>query len=98
MKILAIDPGTTESGYCLMEGYKPVKFGKIKNTELLKSIIRGHEMDADHVVIEMIASYGNSVGEYVFDTCVWIGAADGRKNGPVPQQPGQGCQHPARAD
>jgi len=73
VKILAIDPGTTESGYCLMEGYKPVKFGKIKNTELLKAIIRGHEMDADHVVIEMIASFGNTVGKDVFETCIWIG-------------------------
>ena len=87
MKILAIDPGTTESGYCLMEGYKPVKFGKIKNAELLKGIIRGHDFDADQVIIEMIASYGSSVGEYVFETCVWIGrfwqAAETEMESPV---------------
>ena len=31
MRILAIDPGNIESGYCVLSGYSPVKFGKISN-------------------------------------------------------------------
>jgi hypothetical protein len=49
---------------------KPILFGKLFNEELIKK----HLYDsADHLVIEMIASYGMAVGREVFDTCVWVG-------------------------
>lgn len=72
MKILAIDPGNTESAYCVIdsETYKPVEFGKIEN-ERISLGMRFAEYDL--LVIEMIASYGMPVGKEVFDTCVWIG-------------------------
>ena len=76
MRIIAIDPGSVESGYVIMEGYKPIDFGKIRNTELLNKIFH---MDIDSgkhpeaMAIEMIASYGKPVGKDVFETCVWIG-------------------------
>ena len=71
-KILAIDAGNIESGYCLMdaETYKPIEFGKINNHELLTKVL---ELDYDDLILEMIASYGMPVGASVFDTCVWIG-------------------------
>lgn len=72
MKILSIDPGNEFSGYCIIdsETYKPLEFGKIENNELLE-IIKTRQYD--NSAIEMIASYGMSVGKSVFDTCVWIG-------------------------
>ena len=70
MKILAIDPGNTESAYVLMDNYKPIEFGKIPNNEMLDICDRYEYQKA---VIEMIASYGMSVGKEVFETCVWIG-------------------------
>lgn len=72
MKILSIDPGNEFSGYCIIdsETYKPLEFGKIENNELLE-IIKTKQYD--NSAIEMIASYGMSVGKSVFDTCVWIG-------------------------
>lgn len=80
MKILAIDPGNTESAYVLMdEDYKPLEFGKLKNSDMrqyLKSAMRYEEFKDDYytrVALEMIASYGMAVGSTVFDTCVWIG-------------------------
>lgn len=72
MKVLAIDPGDTESGICLMDGYKPWKADKLSNDDTLK-IIDTYSTWADAVVIEMVASYGMAVGKSVFDTCVWIG-------------------------
>lgn len=72
MKVLAIDPGDTESGFCLMEGYKPVRFEKAKNEDML-DLIRLNGLQLDAVVIEMVASYGMAVGKNIFDTCVWIG-------------------------
>lgn len=71
-KILAIDAGNIESGYCLMdaETYKPIEFGKIDNHQLLCKIL---ELKYDYLILEMIASYGMPVGASVFDTCVWIG-------------------------
>lgn len=76
MKILAIDPGTTESGYCIMDDYKPVPvmFGKLPNDLLLDVVSKAQNInDVECVVIEMVESYGNAVGQTVFETCVWIG-------------------------
>jgi hypothetical protein len=77
--ILAIDPGSTESGYALIEPVtcKPVEAGKIPNEQLLDHLrqwlVYGPEDYVTSVAIEMIASYGMSVGQDIFETCVWIG-------------------------
>lgn len=71
MRLLAIDPGNVESGWCVIdEDYKFLQYGKSVNEDLLFWLKR---TPFDHVVIEMVASYGMPVGKTVFDTCVWIG-------------------------
>jgi len=72
MRILAIDPGNTESGYALIDSitWKPYDAGKITNFYLRDKLMDG---GYDYVAIEMIASYGMAVGKEVFETCVWIG-------------------------
>lgn len=70
MRILAIDPGTTESGWCLYEAGGAIESGTMPNTQLLFEL---RANNADTVAIEMIASYGMAVGREVFETCVWIG-------------------------
>lgn len=79
--ILAIDPGNEESAYCLIqkETYKPIEFGKISNHLML---IKLHELEYDKLIVEMIASYGMSVGQTVFETCVWIGRFIQRRTSP----------------
>ena len=72
MKILAIDPGNTTSGYALMDGYTPTRFGCADNDYLLELLGSG-SLGVEAVIIEMVASYGMSVGAEVFETCVWIG-------------------------
>ena len=79
MRILAIDPGNTASGVALIDSdtCAPIYVDKIDNGSLLQLIVRGSEkIDADKVVVEMVASYGMAVGREVFDTCVWIGRYD----------------------
>jgi len=78
--IIAIDPGSEESGYVILdEDLRPQEFGKIPNDELLGVI---EAVDANnqtyskgkvHMAIEMVACYGMPVGKEIFDTCVWIG-------------------------
>ena len=74
MKILSIDPGSIESAYAVLDGdLRPVRFGKVSN-EALIGMIYNHEFDdCNKCSIEMIASYGMSVGASVFETCVMIG-------------------------
>jgi hypothetical protein len=70
MHILAIDPGPEKSAYVLMDAATKslLKFGHVENVTLL------HEkFDAEHVVLEMVQSFGMPVGKEVFETCVWIG-------------------------
>jgi hypothetical protein len=69
--ILAIDPGTTHSGWCVLGGIgpRPMASGVYENGELL-AVLRENR---NPVAIEMIASYGMAVGKEVFETCVWIG-------------------------
>lgn len=71
MRILAIDPGNIESGYCVLDGYRPVKFGKIPN-DGFKNLF-DDLFGCDVAVIEMVESYGMPVGREVFDTVRWIG-------------------------
>ena len=78
MSILAIDPGNTESGYALIDSVtaEPLDVGKVSNENLLDRLsdwLDGGEGPVTHVAIEMIRSYGMSVGDTVFETCVWIG-------------------------
>jgi hypothetical protein len=75
MRILAIDPGNTESGYALIDSAtcQPINTGKISNYDLREMITAGQFTNVDHVSIEMVASYGMAVGKEVFETCVWIG-------------------------
>lgn len=68
-KILAIDPGTLESGWVILEGRRVVDSGVSLNGCVLLTIAEWR----DALAIEMIASYGMPVGREVFETCVWIG-------------------------
>jgi hypothetical protein len=69
--ILAIDPGTTQSGWCVYDGAAVLHSGVSPNHDVLGMIADDDLFD--HLAIEMIASYGMAVGREVFETCVWIG-------------------------
>ena len=73
--IIAIDPGNAQSGYCVIDRntLRPLEFGKVDNVELLRKLASATEQGWRWAVIEMVASYGMSVGRDVFDTTVWIG-------------------------
>lgn len=70
--ILAIDPGTTESGWCLFDGKRVVDSGVGKNSDVLADIACSPE-SRKLLAIEMMSSYGMPVGREVLETCVWIG-------------------------
>ena len=79
MRVLAIDPGSTESAYVVIDdNRRPLSFDKVANYDLLDCLSEGDfgdvsVADLDAVAIEMVASYGMPVGAEVFDTCLWIG-------------------------
>lgn len=89
MKILAIDPGNTDSAYVVVDSVtrRPLQFAKLNNVELLIMLRAGDFADCDQTAVEMVASYGMPVGADVFETCVWIGrfveVAVQRTDGPV---------------
>lgn len=70
-RILALDPGTTETGWCLFQGGRIVQSGTRGNEDmrLTLSTLTPNAL----LAVEMIASYGMPVGREVFETCVWIG-------------------------
>jgi hypothetical protein len=80
-RILAIDPGPTESAYAVIDidTRFPVTVGKHTNDDVSELIPNLRAMYAwsggglSSVAIEMVSSYGMPVGAEVFETCVWIG-------------------------
>ena len=82
MRILAIDPGPTQSAYVIwqppIEGLPPAlyDFGKVSTIEMIQKM---QQLDGtknpliSHVAIEMVASYGMAVGKDVFETVFNIG-------------------------
>ena len=70
-RILAIDPGTEQSGWVLYDLITDqLVSGITNNTELLLEMDKMHATD---LAIEMIGNYGMAVGRSTFETCVWIG-------------------------
>jgi len=76
-RLIAIDPGTTESAYVVMEGSTVLAHGIVSNMAMLARITVLPDADAslavEHMAYEMVACYGMPVGREVFETCVWIG-------------------------
>lgn len=72
MRIFAIDAGTTQSGFCIMdsETYKPLLFGKEDNEEVLKYVLEGCY---DVLVYEEFASYGMPIGRSTIASITWNG-------------------------
>jgi hypothetical protein len=70
MTILALDPGPTQTGWCIYDGACVLDCGVMANAGVLAAL---EDVPADRLAIEMIASYGMAVGREVFETCVWIG-------------------------
>jgi hypothetical protein len=68
--ILAVDPGTVESGWCVLHEGRVHNSGVARNIDLLCDIkVSPHAT----LAIEMVASYGMPVGREVFETVRWIG-------------------------
>lgn len=74
MRLLAIDPGTTQSAYAMLnEDYSLVSAAKVEN-EVLLTLVKDGEwdemaiecMEARHVV-------NGVIGSETYDTCYWIG-------------------------
>jgi hypothetical protein len=71
MRILAVDPGTEVSGWCLWhDGI--VAFGVDANRDVRRMVL-DNEHRADVLALEMVASYGMAVGAEVFRTVWWAG-------------------------
>ena len=71
--ILAIDPGTTHSGWCTYVDGKVWGGGVTNNFDMLRHVIEPPWKEDDILAIEMVASYGMAVGKEVFETVRWIG-------------------------
>jgi hypothetical protein len=74
--ILAIDPGTTQSGWCVLDSNKGVVVSDVDtNADVLERIGWACDVGSgiDTLAIEMIAGMGMIVGKETFDTCRWIG-------------------------
>lgn len=75
MRVFAIDPGNTESAYCVVDAdtLRPLDFAKIPNNELRDYIRDFIFEEEDRAVVEMVENLGMGVGREVFETAVWIG-------------------------
>lgn len=76
--ILALDAGTTQTGYCFVDEYsmKPLQFGKIDNNRIYDEIHRLANMSCERrLAIEQFAHYGskNPVGATTIEAITWNG-------------------------
>lgn len=75
MRAFAIDPGTRQSAYCIIDAdtLQPLRFGILPNAQLMEELGQIHFCKGDTACIEMLQSYGNLIGRDVLETAVWIG-------------------------
>lgn len=75
MKVFAIDPGNTQSAYCVVDvaTLRPLEFEKLPNAALRERIKDFRFDELDRAAVEMLQSYGNLIGKDVLETAVWVG-------------------------
>lgn len=71
-RVLAIDPGPTQSAWVVWDGEHIQAFRIEPNDDLLPRI-RNWDFSVEHVAVEGIQSFGMSVGAEVFQTCYMVG-------------------------
>jgi hypothetical protein len=73
--ILALDPGTAETAYLILDRGVPVEHEKLPNLAILGVIDCFCEQQTApvHIVAEDFQSYGLPVGREVYRTVVWLG-------------------------
>lgn len=72
MKILAIDPGSTQSALVGWDGSSVLHRGIYLNPYALNVLLDSRPM-YDALAIEQVACYGMAVGKPVFETVFWCG-------------------------
>jgi len=72
MKVLAIDPGTTQSAYVLWNDHSIHLLGIRENDEV-RLMLRDWVIDSCTLVIEQIRCYGMPIGQTTLDTVFWSG-------------------------
>ena len=75
MRILAIDPGTTESAFVVWDGERVYERGILENA-IVQRFVLERPVEYDLLAIEKIECMGMAVGKATFDTCEWIGRFD----------------------
>lgn len=71
MRVFALDPGPTATGWCIFESDCVVDSGHHANHDILTWVKDGQRCDV--LAIEMIANMGMAVGASTFETVRWIG-------------------------
>lgn len=76
MRVLALDPGTTQTGWVLYDSIlkKVLESDVTDNEKILRWIpCTPAQPHADLLAIERFAAMGMTAGQEVFDTCEWCG-------------------------
>lgn len=73
--ILAIDPGTIQSGFVVFDGRRVWQSGILANAMMLQAVTdgRGLTVAPDVLAIEKVEAMGMAVGAEVFETVHWSG-------------------------
>lgn len=74
MNILGIDPGTTQSGWCLLCDGEHIESGVIGNAALLYNLPSfASDKQADMLAIEIFEARGMPIGDESIETIIWTG-------------------------
>uniref|UniRef100_A0A6H1Z7R9 Uncharacterized protein n=1 Tax=viral metagenome TaxID=1070528 RepID=A0A6H1Z7R9_9ZZZZ len=90
MRILAVDPGTTQSAFVFLDGERILDKGLVANERLEELLTGVRFTPADLWVIEKIQCFGMVVSESIFETVYWTGrfaVAGGDKFYRIPRMP-----------
>lgn len=72
MMIIAIDPAPVKSGFVLADKLKIINIG-IHENEKIRFMLKVKQHNLSAFAIELVKSYGMSVGQSIFDTCIETG-------------------------
>lgn len=75
MRVLAIDPGTTESALVMFDGTRVCSHDKLDNADMLYVLgtVGPHNLANCELVIEKVACMGMAIGESTMETIFWSG-------------------------